>query len=100
MSKKPRTEQQKLRRKYLDECKKKSMTPDAIQVWRLKLAKKANKTAKPAKKIDKPAARKPHKVFVEKGDIVIFRGYAPNQLMRLAMLMLVDVLKDISECKH
>ena len=97
---KPRTEEQKSRRKYLTNGKKNGIKPMPIEDWNnwkkikdLK-AKFANKTSKPSCKSVKNA-KKGRKVIVEHGDIVIFNGYKPHEIMRLAMLMLVDVYKDI-----
>lgn len=94
---KPRTEEQKLRRKYLKDCKKNGINPMPIDDWKAKLAKK---TSKPSCKSVKPA--KKGRVIVERGDVVIFKGYKPHEIMRLSMLMLVDVYKDIcaSNSRH
>ena len=91
MSNKPRTEEQKLRRKYLEDCKAKGIKPMPIDDWK---AKFANKTSKPSCKSVKNA-KKGRKVIVERGDVVIFKDYKPCEIMRLSMLMLVDVYKDI-----
>ena len=91
MSNKPRTNEQKLRRKYLTDCKAKGIKPMPIDNWK---AKFANKTSKPSCKSVKPA-KNGRKVIVEHGDLVIFNGYKPYEIMRLAMLMLVDVYKEI-----
>ena len=119
MSNKPRTEEQKIRRKYLTNCKKNGIKPMPIEDWNnwkkikdLK-AKFANKTSKPSCKSVKPAKKvcnkKPTKpenglkaIIIERGDAVIFKGYKPCEIMRLAMLMLVDVYKDIcaSNSRH
>ena len=101
---KTRTEEQKLRRKYLTDCKAKGIKPMPIDDWK---AKFTNKTSKPScksvksakkvcdKKPAKPVTKKGREVIVEHGDLVIFNGYKPHEIMRLAMLMLVDVYKDI-----
>ena len=117
---KPRTEEQKIRRKYLTNCKKNGIKPMPIEDWNnwkkikdLK-AKFANKTSRPSYKSVKPAKKvcnkKPanpitengRKIIVERGDSVIFNGFKPCEIMRLAMLMLVDVYKDIcaSNSRH
>ena len=88
---KPRTEEQKLRRKYLTDCKANGIKPMPIDDWK---AKFANKTSKPSYKSVEPA-KKGRKVIVEHGDLVIFNGYKPHEIMRLAMLMLVDVYEYI-----
>ena len=111
MSNKPRTKEQKLRRKYLEDCKKNGVSPMPIEYWKAKLANKTSKlsckSVKPAKKVcDKkparPIAKKGRKVIVERGDVVIFKDYKPCEIMRLAMLMLVDVYKYIcaSNSRH
>ena len=108
---KPRTEEQKLRRKYLTDCKAKGIKPMPIDDWKAKFANKTSKpsckSVKPAKKVcdkkpAKPIAKKGRKVIVERGDVVIFKGYKPCEIMRLSMLMLVDVYKDIcaSNSRH
>lgn len=104
MSNKPRTEEQKIRRKYLEDCKKNGINPIPIEDWKnwkkindLK-PKLANKTSKPSCKSVKPA-KKGRKIIIERGDIVIFKDYKPCEIMRLAMLMLVDVYKDICASK-
>ena len=108
MSDKPRTKEQKLRRKYLEDCKKNGIRPMPIEDWKKDWEKIndwkprfANKTSKPSCKSVKPA-KKGHKVIVERGDVVIFKGYKSHEIMRLAMLMLVDVYKDIcaSNSRH
>ena len=95
---KTRTEEQKLRRKYLEDCKAKGIKPMQIDDWK---AKFANKTSKPSCKSVK-LAKKGRKVIVERGDVVIFKDYKPCEIMRLSMLMLVDVYKDIcaSNSRH
>ena len=105
---KPRTKEQKLRRKYLEDCKAKGIKPMPIEDWKKDWKKIndwkpmfANKTSKPSCKSVKPA-KKGHKVIVGRGDVVIFKGYKSHEIMRLAMLMLVDVYKDIcaSNSRH
>ena len=121
MSNKPRTKEQKLRRKYLTDCKKNGIRPMSIEDWKNdwkkindwkpkfenKTSKPSCKSVKPAKKVcdkkpSKTITKKVHKVIVERGDVVIFKGYKPHEIMRLAMLMLVDVYKDIcaSNSRH
>ena len=108
---KPRTEEQKIRRKYLTDCKAKGIKPMPIDDWKAKFANKTSKpsckSVKPAKKVcDKkpanPITKKRRKIIVERGDSVIFNGFKPCEIMRLAMLMLVDVYKDIcaSNSRH
>ena len=98
------TEEQKLRRKYLTDCNAKGIKPMPIDDWKAKFTNKTSKpsckSVKPAKKVcnKKPAktiTKKGRKVIVERGDLVIFKGYKPHEIMRLAILMLVDVYKDI-----
>ena len=105
---KPRTEEQKLRRRYLADCKKHGVEPMSIEDWKKDWRKIndwkpkfANNTSKPSCKSVKNA-KKGRKVIVEHGDVVIFKGYKPHEIMRLAMLMLVDVYKDIcaSNSRH
>ena len=117
---KPRTDEQKIRRKYLTDCKKNGIKPMPIEDWNnwkkikdLK-AKFANKTSKPSFKSVKPAkkvcdkkpanpiTKKGRKIIVERGDVVIFKDYKPHEIMRLAMFMLIDVYKDIyaSNSRH
>ena len=98
MSNKPRTKEQKLRRKYLEDCKAKGIKPMPIEDWK---AKFANKTSKPSCKSVKPA-KKGRKVIVERGDLVFFKDYKPCEIMRLSMLMLIDVYKTIcaSNSRH
>ena len=122
MSNRPRTEEQKRRRKYLERCKKHGVVPMQIEYWKEYdkeinadwKAKFANKTSKPSYKSVKPAkkvcnkkpanpiTKKGRKVIVERGDLVIFKDYKPCEIMRLSMLMLVDVYKDIcaSNSRH
>ena len=121
MSYKPRTKEQKLRRRYIEDCKKNGIKPMPIEDWKKDWKKIndwkpefANKTSKPsyksvksAKKVcdknpAKPITKKGRKVIVEYGDLLIFNGYKPHEIMRLAMLMLIDVYKDIcaSNSRH
>ena len=119
---KPRTEEQKSRRRYLADCKKHGAEPMPIDYWKEYnkefnadwKAKFANKTSKPScksvkpakkvcdKKPAKPIAKKGRKVIVERGDVVIFKDYKPCEIMRLSILMLVDVYKGIcaSNSRH
>ena len=108
---KPRTEEQKSRRKYLEDCKAKGIKPMPIDDWKAKFANKTSKpsykSVKSAKKVcdknpAKPVTKKGCKVILEHGDLVIFNGYKPHEIMRLAMLMLVDVYKEIcaSNSRH
>lgn len=103
---KSRTKEQKLRRKYLEDCKKNGIKPMQIDDWKAKFANKTSKpsrkSVKPSKKVcdkkpAKPITKKGRKVIVKRGDSVIFNGYKPHEIMRLAMLMLVDVYKGICE---
>ena len=120
MSYKPRTKEQKSRRRYLADCKKHSVEPMSIEEWKKgrisdygircvenKVLRPSCKSVKPAKKVcnKKPAnpiTKKGRKVIVERGDVVIFKGYNPCEIMRLSMLMLVDVYKYIcaSNSRH
>ena len=115
MSYKPRTEAQKSRRRYLADCKEHNVKPMPIEDW--KKAKISdfgircvtNKTSKPScksvklakkvcdKKPEKPITKKGRKIIVEREDVVIFKDYKPCDIMRFAMLMLVDVYRDICE---
>lgn len=109
MSNKPRTKEQKLRRKYLEVCKKNGIKPMPIDDWKKDWRclnsdykpELANKTSKPSCKSVKPA-KKGRKIIIERGDVVIFKDYELCEIMRLAMLMLVDVYKDIcaSNSRH
>ena len=108
MSNKPRTKEQKLRRKYLTDCKKNGIRPMPIEDWKNDWKKIndwkpkfENKTSMPSCKSVKNA-KKGRKVIVERGDLVIFKDYKPCEIMRLSMLMLVDVYKDIcaSNSRH
>ena len=78
MSNKPRTKEQKLRRKYLEDCKAKGIKPMPIEDWKKDWkkikdwkAKFANKTSKPSCKSVKPAKKvcdkKPAKPIAKKG---------------------------------
>ena len=98
----PRTEEQKLRRKYLTDCKAKGIKPMPIDDWK---AKFTNKTSKPSCKSVKsanPITENGRKVIVERSDVVTFKGCKPHEIMRLAMFMLIDVYKDIcaSNSRH
>ena len=101
---KPRTEEQKLRRKYLTDCKAKGIKPMPIDDWKAKFTNKTSKpsceSVKPAEKVcgkkpAKPVTKKGRKVIVEHGDLVIFNGYKPHEIMLLAILMLGDIYKEI-----
>lgn len=111
MSNKPRTKEQKLRRKYLEDCKKNGIKPMPIEDWKKDWKKindwKPMSANKPAKKVcgknqAKHITKKGRKVIVERGDSVIFNGFKPCEIMRLAMLMLVDVHKAVcaSNSRH
>ena len=115
MSYKPRTKAQKSRRRYLADCKKHGVEPMSIEEWKKgrisdygircvenKVLTPSRKSIKLAKKFcdkkpAKPITKKVRNVIVERGDLVIFKGYKPHEIMRLAMLMLVDVYNDICE---
>ena len=111
MSYRPRTKEQKSRRRYLAYCKRHGVEPMPIEEWKKARISDygircvADKTSKPSCKSvkpEKPITKKGRKVIVEHGDLVIFNGYKPHEIMRLAMLMLVDVYKDIcaSNSRH
>ena len=120
MSYRPRTKGQKARRRYLADCKTRGVEPMPIeerQEGRIsdygircvenKVLSPSCKSVKHAKKVcnKKPAkliTEKGRKASVERGDVVIFKGYKPCEIMRLSMLMLVDVYKDIcaSNSRH
>ena len=122
MSYRPRTKEQKSRRRYLADCKKHGAEPMPIEYWKdyykefnadwrpefaNKTSKPSCKSVKPAKNVcdkkpAKPITKKGRKVIIEHGDLVIFNGYKPHEIMRLAMLMLVDVYKEIcaSNSRH
>ena len=123
MSNKPRTKEQKLRRKYLEDCKKAGIKPMTIEDWKNwkkindwkpwkpefadKTSKPSCKSVKPAKKVcdkkpAKPITKKGRKIIVERGDVVIFKDYKPCEIMRLAILMLIDAYKGIcaSNSRH
>lgn len=106
MSYRPRTNEQKLRRKYLEDCKKNGIKPMPIYDWKVWKTKFADKTSKPSCKSVKPAkpiTKKGRKaIIIERGDFVILKSFKPHEIMRLAMLMLVDVYKDIcaSNSRH
>ena len=113
MSYKPRTKEQKSRRRYLADCKKHSVEPMSIEEWKKgrisdygircvanKVLRPSCKSVKPAKKVcnKKPAnpiTEKGRKVIVERSDVVTFKGCKPHEIMRLALFMLIDVYKDI-----
>ena len=107
MSYKPRTKGQKSRRRYLADCKKHGVEPMPIEEWKkgrisdYGIRCVENKVLKPSCKSVKPA-KKGRKIIVERGDSVIFNGFKPCEIMRLAILMLVDVYKDIcaSNSRH
>ena len=119
MSYKPRTKEQKSRRRYLADCKKHCVEPMPIEEWKKgrisdygircvanKVLSPSCKSVKPAKKVCNKKPTKPENgrkaIIIERGDAVIFKGYKPHEIMRLAMLMLVDVYKDIcaSNSRH
>lgn len=109
MSYKPRTKVQKSRRRYLADCKKHGVEPMPIEEWKkarisdfgircvenkvLTPSRKSIETARRRlrQKARKVITKKGRKVIVERGDFVIFNGFKPREIMRLAMLMLVDV---------
>lgn len=97
MSNKPRTEEQKLRRKYLNDCQKKGIKPMLIDDWKAKYAKKTAKpAAKPAKKVAKPVDRKGVPVHVvHKGDIVKFEDFSTDRIIDFAIRLLDMAWKDI-----
>lgn len=99
MSNKPRTEEQKLRRKYLAECKKKGVKPVSVEAWKAKSAKKTEKAAKaPCKK---PCAKKPVEVkkapvhIVHVGDIVKFEGFTAQRIINFALRLLNSAWNDV-----
>lgn len=121
MSYRPRTNAQKSRRRYLADCKKHGVEPMPIEEWKKgkisdygircvtnKVLTPSCKSVKPAKKFcdkkpAKPITKKGRKVIIiERGDFVILKSFKPYEIMRLAMLMLVDVYKDIcaSNSRH
>ena len=91
----------------IEEWKKGRISDYGIRCVENKVLRPSCKSVKPAKKVcnKKPAnpiTKKGRKVIVERGDVVIFKGYNHCEIMRLSMLMLVDVYKDIcaSNSRH
>lgn len=94
---KPRTEIQKMRRAYIDQCHKDGITPLPVDKW-LKgdSAKKPTpaKKSKPAKKDSNPkkvaAKSETHKkesgrkVTIRHGDKVVLDGYTSHELFEIA----------------
>ena len=94
---KPRTEIQKKRRAYIDQCHKDGITPLPVDKW-LKgdpdKKPKPVKKSKPVKKDSNPkkvaAKSEPHKkesgrkVTIRRGDKIVFDGYTSHELFEIA----------------
>lgn len=92
MSNKPRTEEQKMRRAYIANCKKHGATPLPIDKWRDVLKKKEAKKGEKSAKRSKPCANG-KVVEIHKGDELHFMGYSPDDLAKLSrelILLAID----------
>ena len=105
---KPRTEIQKMRRAYIDQCHKDGITPLPVDKW---LKGDSDKKPKPVKKDSnskKVAAKKVatksetnkkesgRKVTIHRGDKVVFDGYTSHELFEIACSVIGLATKELS----
>ena len=84
---KPRTEIQKMRRAYIDQCHKDGITPLPVDKWlkgdsdkKSKPVKKDSNSKKVAAKSETHKKESGRKVTIRRGDKVVFDGYTSGEL--------------------
>ena len=100
---KPRTEIQKKRRAYIDQCHKDGITPLPVDKWLKGDSAKESKPVKKSKPAKKVAAKSEthkkesgRKVTIHRGDKVVFDGYTSHELFEIACSVIGLATKELS----
>ena len=99
---KPRTEIQKMRRAYIDQCHKDGITPLPVDKWlkgdsdkKPKPVKKDSNSKKVAAKGETHKKESGRKVTIHRGDTVVFDGYASHELFEIACSVIGLAIKEL-----
>ena len=97
---KPRTEIQKMRRAYIDQCPKDGIAPLPVDKWlkgdsaeKSTPVKKDSNSKKVAAKVETHKKESGRKVTIRRGDKVVFDGYTSGELAEFASDVLCIALK-------
>ena len=100
---KPRTEIQKMRRAYIDQCHKDGITPLPVDKWlkgdsakKPKPVKKDSNSKKVAAKSETHKKESGRKVIIRRGDKVVFDGYTSHELFEIACSVIGLATKELS----
>ena len=100
---KPRTEIQKMRRAYIDQCHKDGITPLPVDKWlkgdsdkKPKPVKKDSNSKKVAAKSETHKKESGRKVTIRRGDKVVFDGYTSHELFEIACSVIGLATKELS----
>ena len=100
---KPRTEIQKKRRAYIDQCHKDGITPLPVDKWlkgdpdkKPKPVKKDSNSKKVAAKSETHKKESGRKVTIRRGDKVVFDGYTSHELFEIACSVIGLATKELS----
>lgn len=109
---KPRTEIQKIRRAYIDQCHKDGITPLPVDKWlkgdsdkkstpvkKSKPVKRDSNSKKVAAKSETHKKESGRKVTIRRGDKVVFDGYTSGELAEFASDVLCIALKTFARGK-
>ena len=109
---KPRTEIQKMRRAYIDQCHKDGTTPLPVDKWlkgdsdkkpkpvkKSKPVKKDSNSKKVAAKSETHKKESGRKVTIRRGDKVVFDGYTSGELAEFASDVLFIAIKTFARGK-
>ena len=100
---KPRTEIQKKRRAYIDQCHKDGITPLPVDKWlkgdsdkKSTPVKKDSNSKKVAAKSETHKKESGRKVTIRRGDKVVFDGYTSGELAEFACSVIGLATKELS----
>lgn len=100
---KPRTEIQKKRRAYIDQCHKDGIAPLPVDKWlngdsakKSKPVKKDSNSKKVAAKSETHKKESGRKVTIRRGDKVVFDGYTSHELFEIACSVIGLATKELS----
>ena len=103
---KPRTEIQKKRRAYIDQCHKDGIAPLPVDKWlkgdsakKSTHVKKDSNSKKVAAKSETHKKESGRKVTIRRGDKVVFDGYTSGELAEFASDVLCIALKTFARGK-
>ena len=103
---KPRTEIQKKRRAYIDQCHKDGIAPLPVDKWlngdsakKSTPVKKDSNSKKVAAKSETHKKESGRKVTIRRGDKVVFDGYTSGELAEFASDVLCIALKTFARGK-